>query len=435
MELGIGMTQGFDKLALPLLLLAATPVAAQHTESLGEPIGLADGDAHAEADVIVHKRKYAFPDLPPLKPPSPEKQARFFNIRPSLAAIGDWTSFHQDATSLAQFGEQEDEFQIRSMRLSLLGSLGHSYKVSFQVGGEYKGFDSDPEQSWQLTDLALTFPIGSRTKLTIGKTKETFSYEMVGDSANLPHSERVLSPFFVSRNMGARITHVLGPKKRATLSYGLYNDAWDINSSTSRGWDVTARVTALVWDMPEANQFLHLGLAYRHVASDGTLRYKGRVETNVGDNFVDTGNIAADSADHYGAEALLNVGPVSLLGEFITAHVNSPTLGNPRFDGYYVTGSWVLTGETRPYDRNVGYARRVIPKGRWGAPELVMRFSHVDLDNRSVEGGEFDRVMAGVNWWATTRWKIGVSYGHGWTERFGVRGEDDTLLTRLQWVY
>ncbi len=72
---------------------------------------------------------------------------------------------------------------------------------------------------------------------------------------------------------------------------------------------------------------------------------------------------------------------------------------------------------------------------RWGAPELVLRFSHVNLDNRSVQDGEFDRVMAGINWWATTRRKIGLSYGHGWTERFGVRGENDTLPTRLQWVY
>jgi phosphate-selective porin OprO/OprP len=418
-----------------LAIAGAAPAGAQQTESLAEPIGVATGDAHPEADVVLHKRKYAFPDLPPLKPPSPEKQARFFNIRPTLAAIGDWTNFHQDATSLGQFGEQQDQFQVRSMRLKLVGSIGNGYKVGFQVGGEYKGFDTEPEQMWQLTDLALTFPLGDRTKLTIGKTKETFSYERVGDAANMPHSERVLNPFFVSRNMGARITHVLGREKRATLSYGLYNDGWDINSATSRGWDISARVTMLVWDVPAANQFLHLGVAYRHVASDGTLRYNGRVETNVGDNFLDTGNIAADSADHFGGEALLNVGPVSLLGEYVTAHVNSPTLKNPRFAGYYLTGSWVLTGETRPYDRNVGYARRVIPRGRWGAPELVLRFSHVDLDSRSVQGGEFDRISTGINWWATTRWKIGVSYGHGWTERFGVRGENDTLLTRLQWIY
>lgn len=245
----------------------------------------------------------------------------------------------------------------------------------------------------------------------------------------------MLNPFFVSRNFGARMTHVFGKEKRATLSYGAFNDGWDINSKTSRGWDVTARATALVWDEPAKKQFLHLGLAYRHVASDGALRYRGRAETNVGDNFIDTGDIAADSADHLGVEALLNLGSVSFLAEYVAASVNSPSLDNPGFGGFYVTGSWILTGETRPYDRNVGYARRVIPVGFWGSPELVGRFSHVDLDDGPVSGGRYDRISLGLNWWATTRWKFGVSWGHTWLDRFGETGQSDTVLTRIQWVY
>jgi phosphate-selective porin OprO and OprP len=429
-------TTGRNCAALLVLAMVAIPARAQQTESAAEPAGDHTG---ADVQLVDHKRKYLVPDLPPAKPPTPEEAARkaekFFTIRPSLAMLGDWTNYSQDAASVAQLGVQDDEFQVRSARLTFLGSIGSDYKVSYQVGGEYKGFDTDPEQNWQLTDLSLTFPLGARTKLTVGKTKETFSYEMVGDAANLPHSERVLSPFFVSRNFGARVLHVFGADKRATLSAGAYNDGWDINSKTSRGWDLTARATGLVWDDPANQRFLHLGLAYRHVASDGQLRYKGRAETNVGDNAVDTGNIAADGADHFGAEALLNVGPFSLLGEYVAANVDSPTLDDPDFSGWYLTGSWVITGETRPYDRNVGYARRVIPKGYGGAPELVVRFSSVDLDSGPVSGGSFDKTYLGVNWWATTRWKFGVGWGHTWLDRNGLNGESDTILTRVQWVY
>jgi hypothetical protein len=32
----------------------------------------------------------------------------------------------------------------------------------------------------------------------------------------------------------------------------------------------------------------------------------------------------------------------------------------------------------------VGYARRVMPKGRWGAPELVARFSHEVIPHRPL---------------------------------------------------
>lgn len=55
----------------------------------------------------------------------------------------------------------------------------------------------------------------------------------------------------------------------------------------------------------------------------------------------------------------------SLTAEYNEAQVDSPETGDPQFRGYYVTGSWVITGEHRPYDRKVGYARRVLPTGRW----------------------------------------------------------------------
>jgi len=87
------------------------------------------------------------------------------------------------------------------------------------------------------------------------------------------------------------------------------------------------------------------------------------------------------------------------------------------------------------YDRTVGYARRVMPEGRWGAPELVARFSHVDLDGGSIQGGKFDKTYLGINWWATRRWKVGFGWGHTWLDRSGTTGITDIFLTRLQWVY
>ncbi|MXO59101.1 hypothetical protein GRI89_06050 [Altererythrobacter salegens] len=421
----------FFPIALATACAFALPARAQNTESLEEPIGDHTGKDVATVNETPH---YIIPDFPPHKAPDPDKPLPFIKIKFGLVGIGDWTDFHQDANNIAQIGVQDDEFQVRSARLTVSGSIGGEYRVSFQVSGEYKGFASDPAQDWQLTDAALTFPLGANAKLTVGKTKETFSYEMVGDSANLPQNERVLNPFFVSRNFGFKIIQVLGEDKRATIAVGAFRDKWDFNSTTDRGWDYTVRATGLLWDVPDQNQFFHIGLSYRHVAADGTIRYKGRAETNAGDNAVDTDTFAADNANHFGGEALFNVGPVSFLGEYILAKVHSPFYGDPKFTGWYITGSWVLTGETRPYDRNVGYARRVIPKGRWGAPELVARYSQVDLDDNGINGGSFKKTMLGLNWWATTRWKFGVTWGHTWLDRDGLTGESDTILTRIQWV-
>ncbi|WP_448578872.1 porin [Thermaurantiacus sp.] len=286
-----------------------------------------------------------------------------------------------------------------------------------------------------MTDLNITLPLGAGAKLILGKQKETFAYEMVGDAANLASSERVLSPFFVSRNTGARLLAAIGTRKMATISVGVYNTAWDIQAAEQRGVDVTARGTVLLWDDPARHNFLHLGLSGRFVGSEGQLRYKGRPGSNVASNFVDTGRFDADGAFHTGLEAMLGLGPVQFAGEVVVAEVDSPATGDPRFDGWYLTASWVLTGEARPYDRNVGYARRVIPKGRWGAPEIALRYAKVDLDDAQVAGGSFDRVDVGLNWWATRRWKAGIVWGRVWLDRFGVEGRTDTLLTRIQWVY
>lgn len=280
-------------------------------------------------------------------------------------------------------------------------------------------------------------PLDSRTTVQLGKAREPFVYEMVGDAANLPSSERVLSPFFVARNTGARLTPVWGPAKRGTLSLGLHNDAWDIGTSSSaeRGWDVSGRITALVWKRPEARKLLHLGAAFRSVASKGTLRCRGRPGSSVADNFLDSGALPANGALHTGLEALFNIRTISVPGERVRAAVDAPSIGNPSFTGWYATGSWNLTGETRPCDRNVGYARRVIPEGCWGAPELVVRDADAELQDSQVAGGRFQRWDLGLNWWATTRWKFGLVYGNVRLDRDGTRGQTEMLLTRIQWIY
>lgn len=381
---------------------------------------------------------YWVPDVPHAIQEKTEVRNRWFTLKPGLVLIADYTAFDQDAESVAQVGPQRDQWDDRAARAMLRGTLGLNYKVSYLIAAEYKGFESDPEDTWQLTDLSFAFPVaGPATKLTVGKTKETFSYEMVGDAANLPHQERVLSPFFVSRNVGLRLNHVVGSAQRMTASAGVYNDGWVSGDDFSdSGTDFSTRVTGLMWDQDEGRCFLHLGIAGRYAGMDeNAARYRGRPESNVADYYVDTGTFDADHAWHLGFEGLWNWGPVSVLAEYNQAWVRSVAGGDPSFSGCYVTASWILTGETRPYDRTVGYARRVMPKGRWGAPELVARFSYVELDDDRIRGGAFDKIYLGINWWATRRWKLGVGGGRTWLDRGDQEGITDSLMCRFQWVY
>ena len=415
-------------------LLCASNAQAQSEESEPAP---ALGEFEA-APLPPPDKPFLVPDVPQSLVDQTQIKERWITLKVGLVTLADYTAFNQDSASISQVGKQQDQWEARAARLMFRGTIGTDYKIGYLVAGEYKGFETDPEELWQLTDVSLTFPLGGpATKLTVGKTKETFAYEMVGDAANLPQQERVLTPFFVSRNVGVKVIHVFGDIQRMTLSGGVFND-WFVtgDSLSDSGTDVSARFTGLVWDKRDGKSFLHLGVSGRYAGADNnTLRYKGRPESNVSGNYVDAGNLAGDHAWHLGLEALWNEGPFSVLAEYNRAWVSSAASGNPQFYGYYITGSWILTGETRPYDRTVGYARRVMPAGRWGAPELVARFSHEDFDNATVSGGKFDKTYLGINWWATRRWKVGFGWGHTWLDRFGTTGVTDSFQTRLQWIY
>jgi phosphate-selective porin OprO and OprP len=105
---------------------------------------------------------------------------------------------------------------------------------------------------------------------------------------------------------------------------------------------------------------------------------------------------------------------------------------NPSFSGFYVTGSYVITGENRPYDRKAAFARRIIPKSRWGAVEVVGRYSHLDLDDKSVKGGYLKKYYAGLNWWISPQWHMSIGSD---LNRSNTIGHTNALQLRMQWIY
>ncbi len=411
------------------------------------PFALLAFSAHADspesdaADTMTHlppPPEFVIPDVQDSTLKAADYDDDRFSVKFGAVLLLDQTFFDQDSASIAQVGEQEDKFEVRSARLMARGDLKLFGAWSYQVSSEYKGFGGDPDKDpWQLTDLWFALNLhGDQGKITFGKQKETFAYEMVGDAANLPQQERLMSPFFVSRNIGVTWSRTAFDK-RASVSVGWYNDVLTSGDSLSdSGNDFSARLTALPVLEDDGARYLHLAASTRYYGGDNDkLRYKGKPESNVADNFVDTGDIAADHAWQMGLEALWADHYYSVLAEYLQAWVRSPSAGDPEFKGFYVTASWVPNGLPRPYDRRVAYSRRVPVTQAWGSLEYVVRYGRLDLDDAGVHGGTLDKWYAGVNWWATKRWKAGIGYGNATLDRFGLEGDTKILLTRLQWIY
>ena len=259
---------------------------------------------------------------------------------------------------------------------------------------------------------------------------------MVGDAAFLPSLERILNPFFTSRDVGIYVSNTAF-KKRMTYTTGWFNDWWvhGYNFDTS-GNHFASRVTGLVSSNQDGSRYLHIGVSARYAGADnGVIRLRGKPENNVSSNYVDTGNIVASNQKEFALEALWTHDRYSVLTEYVRSYVNATQVANPTFYGFYVTGSVFFTGEHRPYDRNVGFARRPIPIRRWGAVELTARYMRLDLDNKTFQGGLLNKGTLDLNWYPNRRWKFGADGGIVSLNRAGLDGFTAIVQTRIQLVY
>jgi phosphate-selective porin len=382
---------------------------------------------------------YTVPDVPKKWINWTHYEGKKFSYKLGFVFLLDFTGFSQNDESIAQVSEQKNKLEIRALRLILSGQLKFKNPWQYFVSVEFRGFARDTgEHAFGLTDLYLAIPLAKGNhygKLTIGKIKETHIYEMVGDAVNTPQTERILNPFFVSRNIGVEWSKV-AINNRMTYAVGWFNDGW-IKGVPLResGSDVTARITGLPVIDKTGATYLHVGVSSRYIGAErNTLRYKGKVESNVSDYYVDSKSFDAVNGWNLAGEFLYNVHNYSLTAEWVRNWNNATASNNPIFGGWNIVASWVITGEHRPYDKQVAYARRIMPTGKKGAWELVARYSHLDLQDNNIDGGILDKWHLGVNWWASQHWRCSMSYGISTLDRFDKRGITNQLLTRIQWV-
>lgn len=148
-----------------------------------------------------------------------------------------------------------------------------------------------------------------------------------------------------------------------------------------------------------------------------TIRLRDRPENRVdGTRLVDTGNIDADSLTAIGGEFGAQWKNLYLQTEYFDINVDRKgPLSNPDFSGWYAQGSWIITGESRRYTAGAFDAPRPaspfdLSKGTWGAWELGLRYSKLDLNYHqgaagtaqaadAIRGGEQEIWTVGLNWY------------------------------------
>jgi len=116
------------------------------------------------------------------------------------------------------------------------------------------------------------------------------------------------------------------------------------------------------------------------------------------------------------------------------------TLRGQGFDGWYVEGSWVLSGESRGYSAANAAFTNPKPRvnfspdgGGWGAFELAARYSTLDLNDNEgviggalpaggVRGGEQRIGTVGLNWYPNPVLKFTLQAQNVQASRIGTLG-------------
>jgi len=220
---------------------------------------------------------------------------------------------------------------------------------------------------------------------------------------------------------------------------GFYGEPIDESGNSDEGWGIHGRAA---WaPVAERTRALHIGASgyWRtpttirgedNVGNTTALDFDTDIELDIdGRSVVDTGNIAAvDSYYFAGLESALVLGPFSLQGEYGRVGVvrDDDRLTDLNFDGYYVYGSYFLTGESRNYFPRFGAFWRVDPhqpfslsRGTWGAWEVGARYSFIDLDDEvndlaagGIRGGIGRSFTFGVNWYLNAFVRLMLNYVH-----------------------
>jgi phosphate-selective porin OprO/OprP len=132
--------------------------------------------------------------------------------------------------------------------------------------------------------------------------------------------------------------------------------------------------------------------------------------------FLNTGKEKeVDHAGLLGLEGVIQLGPVHIQGEYMQSDVtrlDDSDKADYSVSGGYVFGSFFITGDHLPYDIESGEFGRLVPQKKFGAIELLVRYSWLDLNDldNGIEGGYGENVTFGLTWYFNPNIKFLVNY-------------------------
>lgn len=322
---------------------------------------------------------------------------------------------HQD-DSLNNHFDAHNGAEFRRARIYTSGTIYKNIKFKFQL--DFAGGNTVIKDAYiQLTKMPA---VGN---LMVGNFKEPFGLSMLTSSKNLTDMERPLANAFDNdRNLGFMMYDQYF-KKRMSWFAGYFYPSGNVGKYLGNEYHLVFRLTGLpIYEVDGVYRVLHLGASFAHQYHDNAeVSYGLRPEAHLAPKYL---NLKIDNVaeiNDLNGEFLIIAGPLSLESEYTVSFVkpsSSSTLNNRsyRFFAYCGTLSWFITGEHRDYVASKTTPGRATPKrnlgqdGGFGALELSLRYSNINLHDADLNGGEMSNITGGINWYLNPATKVMFNY-------------------------
>lgn len=309
----------------------------------------------------------------------------------------DAAHFDDDKTRL---NDDSTDAEFRRARLYAAGKLYDDWRYRFE-------YDFAANSDYRVKSAWVGYRGFKPVSIRAGNVLQPFSLEAMTSSNVITFMERGL-PYAFSPNyrLGA-LVNTYGEHWSGAV--GLFGGAVRGGSVGEDGKGAAARLA--VAPVKDKRRLLHFGASLLYQDPDEA-RYRSRPEAHLSDErLVNTGTLRdVDNTFTWGLETAGVYGPLSLQAEYMQVSVNRDGRSDPDFNGWYVYGSWFMTGEHRRYNARKGTFKQVRPKSKYGALELAVRYSTLDLEDENITGGEEKNLTVGLNWYLNRNFRLMANY-------------------------
>lgn len=305
-------------------------------------------------------------------------------------------------------GESTDDQAIRRARISVKGealpNLNYEVEYSFTGNNEWR-------------DVYLEYQVLPRFFMKVGNLKEPIGLEALSSSKYNTFMERSLSQTFINkRKLGIQLQrNFKNDDHRYTLTAGAFKESLDeLIDDEDAGSSLVARATYAY--VPNKKSLLHLGIATAYTSYDQEKISLGTLpESDLFDRkLVSTKIKNVEETNRLGVESAVVWNNFALQGEYLYMGVKNVDT-DYNFYSYYLQGSWFLTGESKQYKAKKATFSRIKPnnpitEGGWGAWEVALRSSYLDIDDKDEEESCETDYTLGLNWYATSHLRVMSNY-------------------------